>query len=205
MALSGAAWSSALFASLQGKGFTGSRLMDFTDAVGIGSVNHVVGKTFTTTDTGLVPGIGTGTGVGVTGLSSAAISSAVFSLAVGFFGQAGARLQDICDSIGDICVAQMALATLTSNHTPVFSGSGVVDVGSISVVPSGWAGSVNSEGAGNGFIGSQWPNFATAIGQGQASQVIATGTGNVTISGTFTGSTPPGPVPGSGSGAGVIS
>lgn len=201
MALSGSGWSAALYASLSGKGFVGSRLMDFTDAVGIGSVNHVVGKPFATTDTGTVPGNGVGSGTGVTGLSSAAISSAVFSLAVGFFGQAGSRLQDICDSIGDTCVAQMALATLTSTHTPVFAGTGVINVGSIGVVPSGWSGSVNSEGAGNGFIGSQWPNFATAIGQGQASQVLATGTGTVTITGSPTSPTP---VPGSGSGSGVI-
>ena len=205
--IDGAAWSSALFGDMSGKGFGGSRLMDFTDAVGPGSQTHVVGKPFTTTDAGLIPGAGPspGTGTGITALVGATISTLVFGLAVGLFGQAGAWLMDLTDSIGDTCEAQMLTALLTSTHSPVFSGAGVVDVGSVGVIPAGWGSDIDAAGSGLGFVGVHWPDLANAIGMGCGQHVIAAGTGNVTISGSFGGSTPPGPVPGAGVGAGVIS
>lgn len=205
MAIVGAAWSADLFGKLSAIGFIGSRLMDFTDAVGNGSQTHIVGKSFTTTDTGSVPGVGTGTGVGIVGIDPMLVSTTIFATALGLFGQFGARLQDCCDALGQNIVDQMALADLASNHTPVFAGAGVVDVGSIPVVDAGWGGDIETEGDGSGFIGSQWPNFALAIGTGFAAGVIAGGTGNVTISGSFGGSVPPGPVPGAGTGSGTIS
>lgn len=199
----GATWSATLAGLLSGIGFIGTRLMDFTDAVGNGAESHVVGKPFTTTDTGQVPGIGVGTGTGVVGMNSAAMSAGIFSQAVGFFGQSGSRLMDLCDQIAAANLTEMAKALLSSNHTPVFSGAGVVDVGSVGVVGPDWGNAIES--AAPSFIGSQWGNFAQALGGGQANEILASGTGNVAISGTFTGSTPPGPVPGAGTGSGTIS
>jgi len=203
--ISGPNWSATLQGLLAGKGFVGTRLSDFTDAVGNGGQTHVVGKAFTTTDAGLVPGAGPspGVGVGVTGISGPAISTLIFALATGFFGQSGSKLMDTTDAIGDACVAELALADLNSTHAPVFSGSGVVDVGSIGVIPAGWGSDIDA--AAPSFIGSQWSNFANAMGMGQANHVLAAGTGNVVISGSFGGSSPPGPLPGAGVGAGVVS
>ena len=198
MSLVGANWSNTLFASLSGKGFTGSKLMDFTDAVGIGSVTHVVGKGFTTTDVGLGPGAGAGIGTGVTALTSSVISAAIFNAAASAFGQTGSKLQDVCDSIGDACVSEMANATLTSTHAPVGVGTGVVDVGSVAVDAPGWGSDIESQGSGAGFIGSEWPNFATAIGIGCAQDVLASGTGTVVISGG-------GALPAAGVGVGTVS
>ena len=203
----GAAWSTALFGLLAAKNFIGSRLMDLTDAVGLGSETHVVGKPFATVDTGLIPGAGPspGTGVGVIGLIGAQASSSCFARCVQAFGQAGEFLQDFCDSLGDALVSQMALATLTSQHTPVFSGSGVITPGSIGVVGVDWGASIETEGVGLQFQGQFWGDFADAMGQGMADEVLALGTGNVTISGSFGGSTPPGPLPGAGAGTGNLS
>lgn len=198
--ITGTAWDNDLYARFVSIGFKGSYLHKFTGVIGNGSAAEVVGKTFTTTDVGTVPGAGTGAGVGIVGISAATISNTIYSLAVSYFGQAGARLKDTCDQIADSCVAQMALATLSSTHTPVYLGTGTIVVGSITVDPGGWSSLITSQGVSNGFKGSQWPNLAEAVGTGQAMGVLSSGTGIVTI----TGSGGP-PVGGSGNGFGVMS
>ena len=196
--ISGSNWSTTLLASLGGKGFVGTRLSDFTDAVGNGGQSHVVGKPFTTTDVGTVPGTGAGTGTGIVGMVAAAISSLIFAAASASFGQFGTRLMDVTDSIADACLSEMALATLTSTHSPVFAGTGTVDVGSIPVVAAGWGTAIFA--AAPSFLGTQWNNFAQALGE-QATNVLAAGTGTVTIAGSPSGD----PSGGAGTGVGVIS
>lgn len=199
--ISGPSWSSTLFASLSGKGFVGTKLMDLTDAVGIGGATHVVGKPFVTIDSGTIPGTGVGVGVGIIALIGSLISTLIFSQAVSLFGQAGAKLMDLTDSVGDACVSELALATLMSMHPVVFSGGGIITPGTILVIGAAWGSAVDAEGAAKGFIGSEWSNLATAIGTGQATHVAALGTGTVVITGSPTGP----PVPGAGAGTGVIS
>lgn len=202
MALIATTWRDSLYGSLVGKGFDGDSLLDLCSAIASGSVFHVVGKSFATVDAGSVPGTGAGTGIGVTGLLVANLASAIYAEAVSRFGQAGDSLQDLCDSIADVCVEQLGLATLVSSHSPVFAGSGTVTVGSIPVVGSGWSSAIDSEGAGVGFEGVSWPDMAASIGISQADEVTARGTGTVAITGSATG----GPVvPGTGAGTGVIS
>lgn len=201
----GAAWAADLMGKLSAKGFSGSYLSVLTNVVGNGSALHVIGKPFVTQDVGLIPGVGVGVGVGITGLSASTISDEIFSNCVSTFGQSGPKLKDFCDAMAQSCVAQMALATLTSTHTPVFAGSGTVVNGSIGVVPALWGSSIAGLGTAAGFVGPQWSNWANAIGKGHANGVINTGAGTVTITGSFTGVVPPGPLPGAGAGAGTIS
>jgi len=198
MSINGALWSSTLLASLTAAGMTGSKLSDFCDAVGNGSATHVVGKDFTTSDIGQTPGDGVGTGTGIIGISASAISAAIYSYAVASFGQAGDKLQDFCDAIGQACVSMMANATLDSTHNPVYLGTGTIDIGSISVVGTDWGSDIELAGA---LSGSKWPDFAQAIGKGQADEILANGTGDISITGSPTGP----PVPGSGTGTGLIS
>lgn len=191
-------WSADLFGRLQADNFLGSELMSFTDAVGNGSQLEVVGAPFTTTDVGSTPGAGTGVGVGITGIDPSLAASTIFSTALSLFGQSGSRLLDLANHMGDTLEAQMLLADLASTHAPVFLGTGTVDIGSIGVADASWASSIES--AAPGFIGSEWPNFALAIGTGYATAVLAGGTGTVVISGA--GGIP---VPGAGTGVGIIS
>ncbi len=197
----GSAWSADLHGRLTALGMQGPKLQDFSDSVGNGSASHVVGKPFDTIDTGLTPGTGVGTGDGISGFTAPDVADAIFAAAVGFFGQAGPKLQDICDAVGQTCEAQMALAMLSSSHGPVFSGSGEITPGSVMIVPAGWGSSIEGEGSGVGFEGIKWPQFAEALGK-QAGPILASGTGTVTISGSIVG--PPPPVPGAGSGSGTI-
>jgi hypothetical protein len=204
MSLIGSRWSNTLFGLLSGTGFQGQRLIEFTDAVGFGSVSHIVGKSFTTTDIGSITGLGIGTGTGIVGLISSFISDNIFNLCQSAFGQSGSRLRDITDALAQALITELNLATLTSQHTPVFLGSGTIDIGSIGVIGGPWGTSIESEGSGHGFQGIHWGNFASAIGEGQAQGVLNSGTGNLTIVGSFAGATPPGPLPGAGIGTGVI-
>lgn len=200
MPLSGAAWSSTLQASLASKGFTGNRLQDFTDAIGFGTVDYLIGKQFTTNDSGLVPGSGVGVGVGLTGFVVGNLSSLIFSKSVSYFGSQGNRLQDICDSLEETFISELANTQLDSTHSPVFSGIGNIIIGSLTVDGASLSISIDNEGSGNGFIGNQWPNFAKAIGEAQAEILLSEATGIVNISGS--GGPPSG---GSGTGIGVIS
>ena len=203
MPIVGSAWSSQLYGTLSGMSMNGSRLHDFTDAVGNGSQSHVVGKSFDTIDTGLTIGSGSGTGIGITAIPPSLVASQIYSTAVAAFGQAGSRLNDICQAIASTLVSQMALATLTSTHTPVFLGSGIVTPGSIPVVGSGWGSAIQSASS---FAGSRWPDFSHAIGVGCAAG-FDTATGMVTITGAWSGAPPlpPGGTPGAGTGSGTLS
>lgn len=200
MAISGPGWSSDLAGRFAARGYNGKSLQDFADAVGNGSVASVVGKSFSTVDVGIISGSGIGTGTGITGLDAASVSSAIFNQAVAAFGRAGDELQEICDDIADSLVAQMALVTLSSTHSPVYTGTGTVAVGSIGVIGSGWGDAIENEGLADSFTGEFWNDFAEAIGDGCASEVIGSGTGTVTIVGTGS----PGN-PGGGTGSGTIS
>lgn len=202
MAIVGSAWSSTLYGTLSGMGMNGQRLHRFTDAVGNGSQMSVVGKPFTTTDIGLVESPGVGAGVGVVGISAGDVTNAIYGncQAIGF---TGARLHDLCTAIGSALVSNIAQATLISTHGKVFQGAGTVVVGSIGVNSDEWGSNIHASAP--DFIGNRWSDFANAIGQGSASQVIASGTGVVAITGSYTGPYPPGPIPGTGVGAGTIS
>lgn len=167
-------------------------------AVSTGSAMSVMGKPFSTKDTGSGNGPGVGTGLGLV-LSGSIISNEVYAQALSA-GLAGEKLKVLCDAVGAGLEAELNLALLSSTHTPVCIGSGQVDPASISVSPSEWGGNIQTLGA--AFAGEKWPTIAKAIGAGCASAMKKV-VGVVTIVGAP--ATPPGPLPASGTGSGVIS
>lgn len=202
MPLSPSALAGAIQSNMQAAGAKGSNLQVFCSAIAAGIVMSIVGKPFTTQDTGLVPGIGAGIGTGITGLSS----SAMKSTALAAMSSRGENADKMMQAIMDGVVSHLSgSAILISNNTPVFLGSGTVNVGSILVVAPEMGGNISSQLSAVGANGENKTNLAMAIAAGVCSNILSSGTGTVTITGTFTGSVPPGPVPGSGSGVGVIS
>lgn len=198
MALSSATWNTALLAQMSSHGWTGINLPVLSNAIAVGSVTGLVGTTFSTTDTGVVIGTGTGTGVGITGVSVSTLASTIFALASASFGNSGINLLTLCTDIATVCVSQLATATLTSAHSPVFAGTGTVTVGTVNVIGS------NIEtpmlAAAPAFTGINWPQLVSAISTGMETIIKASGTGTVTITGAgFPG------VPGAGTGSGVLS
>lgn len=199
MPISGSHMSGLLQTAMFGRGYTGVSIPDFADAIGIGSVSSIIGKAFSTTDTGTVPGAGTGSGTGLTGIVQATLSNALFSALVTAFGQAGADLVDICDDLATAFVQEMALAKLTSTHSPVYVGTGAVVVGSIVVSGSAMGSAIEGQGVGSGFIGDNWGDVADVVGSKFAA-ALALASGSVTITGSPTGT----PAPGAGTGTGTI-
>jgi hypothetical protein len=198
MALSGAALGALIDSNLAAAGAIGSNRTVFSNAVGNGIVNHIVGKSFTTTDVGTIPGTGAGIGTGITGLADANMTS----LALSTMSSTGSNAFNLMDAIMRAVVTHLSSsATLTSTHSPVFAGSGIVDVGSIPVVIAGMQGTILAELNSAGAIGVNRSNLSLAIATGVVTEILSAGTGTVTITGSPSGI----PVGGGGVGAGVIS
>ena len=183
-------------------GMLGDSFPDYCDAVGNGTIDSVVGAPFTTTDTGTIPGAGpaNGTGTGLLNIVAATIATALVAGMTSAFGGAGISLPSMCTATAGGFAAEMLLATLTSTHTPVFAGTGIVDVGSISVPSAVIGAAIALEGVGMGFIGQNWPDVADVIGV-EFANALALASGTVVISGPA-GSDPK---PGAGTGAGALS
>lgn len=206
MALSGSALSGLIQANLSSKGFTGTQLVPFCNALGNGIVDGTTGLLmFTTADTGTIPGTGSGTGTGVLGLSNANISSIAYTTGQGFWSSfqnngPGIKWQDLCDAVADAVVTHFSsAATLTSTHSPVFAGTGMVTAYSgvsvpvmkgtiVAASPPSWA-------------AHRMPELAEAIATGVVTELLShSPASTVAISGSPSGT----PVPGAGSGSGVV-
>jgi len=178
MSLAKESWSSTLFGIMASKGFTGSDLKKFTDAVGEGSVNHLKGKPFTTTDSG-GDGSAGGHGIGLTDVSVGLVSSTIYSTSTSLFGSSGSDLMKVCESVEEAMVLELLNAEMDGLHSKG-SGVGIIDVGSIPVVGEEWGSMVETAGRLQSFIGSDWPNLAKAIGVGCAAGFV-TVTGKLII------------------------
>lgn len=198
MALSASTLKDLIKANLEAVGANGSNLDIFCNAIATGIVMSVVGKIFTTIDTGLITGVGTGTGVGIMGLDS----SAMKSLALSMFPSKGDNAEKLVQAITDATVSHLSSAAdLSSADAPVFEGVGTILVGSIAVVAAEMSANIDSQLEASGAKGSNRTILAQAIGTGIATNIISVGTGTLTISGSIT--VPP-PVSGAGTGVGSI-
>jgi len=202
MSMSGSNMSSIMEALGIGSGFAGSGWGDNCDAVGIGTIDALIGLAFTTTDNGNITGAGSGSGIGVLGVDSSALSNAILSAMATAFGQAGPDLADYCDAAAQSLAAELALATLTSTHGPVYAGSGNIDVGSLMPVGTLISSGIFLEGVAAGLLGDSWADVADVIGPEFADEISASGTGTVTITITSGPVDPQAPAsPGIGSGS----
>jgi hypothetical protein len=188
-----------IVAALASAGFVGPDMLNFANAVGNGSVQSMVTKQFQTDDTGTTPGTGVGTGTGLVGVIGSLISQAIYGGLISKFGQPGPNLLDVCKAIGDALEKETKLASLTSQHSPVFAGNGVVKAGSIMVSGSEWGSNIKTFGVLAAFLGDRWPDFAEVVGT-ECAKVVKNATGQVLITGV---GTPP-TAPGIGTGSGMI-
>lgn len=204
MALNFARMSADMYAKGQAIRFRGPRFKDYCDVVSQGSIESIVGKFFNTVDTGLIqtvatPGLGAGLGTAITLVQIATVRDTVVQTARGF-GFKGPRLVDTAMLFADALVTEIANATLTSTHSPVYLGSGVVVPGSYTVQYAEWHTKIHDYGRAIRFRGPKWPQWCMALAQG-AITGFQSASGNVVITGTYTGLFPPagpGPVPGVG-------
>lgn len=195
------AWTGTLFGLLAAKGLVGTELIGLASSIGNGSATSIMGKSVTTTDTGMnLGGPGSGIGVGLV-VTPAAITGAVFANCVAKFGKAGSKLYDICDAIGTACQINMAMAMITTTSPSVTIGAGVVIPSSIGVVGSAMGSAIMAMGSANGMLGKEWTNMANSIGEGTAMGIKSTAVGMTVITGVPIS---PIPIPMGGSGVGTI-
>jgi hypothetical protein len=196
MSLSAATLGALIDSNLAADGAIGTKRTSFSLAVATGIVNHVVGKTFTTADTGTFlgsPGVGTGTGI--LGLSAASMKST----ALGLLSSQGPKADTFLQAIMNAVVSHLSVSTLfTSTHPSVGVGTAIVTIGSISVNSVGMANSIKTELENDGAIGANLSNLCTSIATGIVTNILASGTGNIVISGIAG-------IPAAGVGTGVIS
>ena len=194
MALSATTLAGLINSNLSAAGAVGSKLTVFCDAVAAGIVQSIVGKSFTTSDYGTVPGAATGVGTGITGLSSSAMKSA----ALGYMSSTGSKASPLMQSIMDATVQHLSTAaSLNSIHGFVWDGSGTIVIGSIGVSISNMGNNIDAALAGQGAMGSKRLELSMAIATGVVSNILSSGSGTVTISGFGTDG---GPAAGSGTG-----
>jgi len=198
MALSSTVLSSLIKSNLISQGAVGNNLQKFCDAVATGIVNSVVGSTFTSNDSGLISNTGTGTGIGITGLSS----SSMVSIALSVMTSEGSNATNLMNAIMDATVQHLSTAAnLSSTDPTIYSGNGIINIGSIGVLLTTMSSNINSELLFSGANGSNRSNLALAIATGIVTNILSSGTGNLTI----TGSASPPMSPGTGTGTGTIS
>lgn len=182
-------------ANLAADGARGPRRTRFSQCVAEAVVEHFTGKPFNTDDKGNGKG-GSGTGVGIKALSS----SNMTGIAYGVMDSHGPKAWSFLNAIMRAVEEHLRSATLLTTTNPqVGKGVGNVIVGSIGVIQPALEALIEAKLIGDGAIGPKRNNIARAISTGIVTDVKATGTGIVTISGsTF----PPGT---SGVGIGTIS
>ena len=188
----------SLLAEFSSVGFTGSEVPTLCTALSTGIANHLIGKTFTTNDIGTIGvGSGVGSGIGIT-VNATTISNMIFDSLEGK-GFEGSKLRDMSDAIGNACSSELALATLTSNHSIVILGSGTVVCSSIPLSSSTMASLIIANAP--SFQGDKFVDLANGVSEGLTDSILNNGTANVTIT-LVPGSIPISP--GSGTGTGII-
>ncbi len=197
MSLSVSTLRSLIDTNLANEGATGYNRFIFSEAIANGIIMSIASKTFTTSDTGLVPGTGTGNGTGITSLSSSNMTSTTLAL----FPTTGVNAERLVRAIMQAVVTHLTTsATLTSSHTPVYSGTGIINIGSITVSTIEMTTNIDNQLFLIGANGYNRTILSSAIATGIVTEIIGFGTGTVIITGTPSGI----PTSGSGSGTGVI-
>lgn len=183
-------------ANLAADGAVGPKRTTFSNALATGVVTYFTGKNFTTSDTGDGTG-GTGTGIGIQALNDGNMTS----IALGVMTSQGPKASTFMAAIMAAIKTHLESATqLDTTNPDVGVGTGTVNVGSFTINVSGLQAAIDSALQADGANGPRRSNLALAIATGVVTDVLATGTGTVTISG---GSViPPGT---SGTGFGTIS
>jgi len=198
--LSDSVWNSNLLAQFATIAFVGTSVPELTSALSKGFTDHIVGKSFSTTDNGTIGTIGGGNGLGVGLTVSASVISSGILASLQAKGFSGTQLIPMCQAIGNACSITLLTATFTSTHT-LISGTGTVTASSIAVV----ANAMSQEIQNNTVIleGDKFADLCDGVAEGLVNAIKNTGVASVTITPVTPGDIPVSP--GTGTGVGAIS
>ena len=155
MAINAGALGSLIRSNMSGA--NGANAGKFANEIAAGIAMSIVGKSFQTIDIGAVPGIGAGTGVGITGMDYNAMTQKTLSVMKSQLKDQsrplGTNAKKTADAIMQATVQHLATATLMSVDTPVYAGAGQIVVGSIAVTESEMAQNIFNSISGKGRVG----------------------------------------------------
>jgi hypothetical protein len=190
--------------------WNGVELTPFCEAIGNGLALATIGQLgFATDDVGAQPGAGVGQGTGIVGMDPTSMADVIFQVGQGFWSGSqnngpGVEWRGFCDKISAVIVSYLAAeADLLSQHTPIFVGNGSVN-SYFGLVPQTVAQQIVAQGP-PAWAAWRFPELALAVATGYVTEITTHSPGSsVTIGGAFAGPVPPGPVPGNGSGVGIV-
>jgi len=124
MPLSGPILGNLIFLEMSGQGFTGSKMLQLSSAIGLGTINNIQATNFYQ---GTSTGIGTGAGVGtgfVTGIVGPVVGSLIYAEMLGQ-GLTGSKSLQLANSIGNAFSSHISSGIVNSTSSPVCSGTGI--------------------------------------------------------------------------------
>jgi hypothetical protein len=175
-----------IYDQLIADGARGSKVSTFPYAIATGIVNSIVGQTFTSIDTGLITGVGTGLGTGITGLDSSSMASLALNV-IYEVSNRGVNAPGLMDAImGPVASHLASAATLSLTDPIVYTGTGTIVIGSFSMTISEMQGNIKQALINDGanVNASNLNNFCLALATGIVTNIQASGTGTLVITGT---------------------
>jgi hypothetical protein len=171
MPIVGPVFQGILMTQFTAQGFTGSKLIQLSSAIGNGVANYLLASAIYQ---GTAVGIGVGAGVGtgtVQGIIGPVTSTNIMTMmtAVGF---TGAKTFQMATAIGNGFSAFIATGIVTSASAGVAAGTGI---GKLIVVGPAMAASILTMFTAVGFAGAKTPLLASAIGNGICNTILSTG------------------------------
>ncbi|MDO8640278.1 MAG: hypothetical protein Q7R33_01940 [Nitrosarchaeum sp.] len=172
MPISGVILGNLIFVECSGQGFTGSKLLQLSNALGNGIVNSILATAiYTGTSTGLGIGVGASTGT-LAGsiIIGPAIGSLIFSQ-MGLLGLLGSKTLSLSTAIGNAVATHMSTAIVTGSSTIVATGAGTGTI--VGVVGSAMGSMINLQMTAFSLTGTDSVKLANAIGNGVALAIQA--------------------------------
>lgn len=170
-------------------GFTGTKAMQLSQALGNGIINTILSSaTYTGTSTGVGLGAGSSTGkLQGTITIGAAVGNLIF-LQMGIFSILGTKAQTLSAAIGNAVATHMSTAIVQGSSTIVGIGTGVGTI--VGVVGAAMGAAIQLQMTAMGLTGVDALKLANAVGNGVA-LAIQTSVAQTTIIGAAVGTVPP--------------
>jgi hypothetical protein len=191
MALTGSIFSSLLMSQFSAQGFTGSKLLQMSNAIGNGVANYLLASAFYQ---GVSTGVGVGAGVGtgyIQGIIGPVTGTNIQSMMTAF-GFTGSKSLQLSMAIGNAFAIFITTGIVNSSSIGVAIGAGTGKI--MGIAGPAMGSSILSMFSAVGFTGSKIPQFSNAVGNGICNTILSMGIVITVITGA---GYPPVPVTGS--------
>lgn len=188
--LAGPVFTGLLMTQFAAQGFTGSKLLQMSNAIGNGVANYLLASAYYQgISVGVIAGAGVGTGF-VQGILGPTTGMNIYSMmtAVGF---TGSKSLQLANAIGNAFSSFISMGIVNSSSIGMAVGTGTGKI--VGIAGPAMATSIMGMFTAVGFTGSKTLQLANAIGNGICNTILSSGIVITTIVG---GGYPPNPMTG---------